>query len=132
MASTAFFGGAFFGGEFFSTSTDAQTSARPGDGGKRGKRGDASRIFKPTGLLDRRGTPNAEETPLERRIAETAEIHAEVQAERKFEAPQVARMGLPVEAMSLTDIDAEIGLLLRKTMRTQAEEIMLLILMCAA
>ena len=41
-------------------------------------------------------------------------------------------MGLPVESMSLTDIEAEIGLLLRKTMRTQDEEITLLLLMVAA
>ena len=122
MAITTFFGGPFFGGGFFGGG-----SARPGDGGK-GKGAKRKSIFKPTGLLDR---PRIE-TPVEQRIAETAEIHAEVQAERKFEAPQVARMGLPVEAMSLTDIDAEIGLLLRKTMRTQDEEIMLLILMCAA
>ena len=125
---TAFFGGPFFGGGFFG----APSTGTPADGGKgkRSKRADSSRIFKPTGLLDRRI-----ETPVEKRVAETAEIHAEVQAERKFEAPQavsVARMGLPVESMSLTDIEAEIGLLLRKTMRTQDEEITLLLLMVAA
>ena len=111
-----FFGGPFFGGGFF---------GGLGGGGK-GDNAAPNRTFKPTGLVDR--TKLKEKTKVEERLAETAEIHAEVIAEAKqeflSETPQVT--------MSLSEIDMEIGRLLRKVMRSDDEEVMLLILMAAA
>lgn len=103
-----FFGGVFFNGGFFGEVTTTKT------GGK----GDNKRsIYKPTGL------PPYREPRVEQRVVETQEIAREV-----LKAVQQT----PVQRMSLVEIDAEIGVLLRKKIESEDEEIMLLLLMAAS
>ena len=77
-------------------------------------------IFKPTGLPPRRAKGKALPA-VEARVADTHEI-----------AKEIAREPAPAVTMTAAEIDREIGVLIRKTMRTEADEILLLTLMAAA
>ena len=91
---------------------------------KTGGKGDNKRrrlIVKPTGLLDRKATPTIKE-----RLEDSAELHAE--ALEKYSEPQELP---PIETMSQAEIDFEIGVLLRKAIKTEEDEILLLMLMMA-
>jgi len=111
-----FFDGPFFNGGFFGeVEAEETTRARPSDDeGKKKRRA----IYKPTGL------PPIGRKTVQERIAETHEIARQV-------AP-VEVDAKPVVQMSLAEIDAEIGALLRKKIRTEDEEIMLLVLLAIA
>lgn len=116
---TFFFGGAFFDGGFFSQ------QGKTGTGGIDPKRN----IVKPTGLLHL-PKKKKEQKAVDRRVEETRKIHREVIAE-------AAHIGEPaqfkaIRKMSMAEIEAEIGELLRKTQRTRDEEDMLVFLMIAA
>lgn len=131
---TNFFGGAFFGGGFFGGDSPTPTPDATGGKGDNGR--DERRIFKPTGLIDRPKLKARKD--VEDRVAEAREIQAEVheQVAREF-GEETQRLAFrqeapPVETMSLREIDAEIGMLLRKKLRTQEDEIVLLLLMAAA
>ena len=97
---------------------------------KTGGKGDNSKrrrlIVKPTGLVDRAATPTIKE-----RLEDSAQLHVEakIQARERFdvEAPEPQ----PIETMSQAAIDFEIGVLLRKKLRTEEDEILLLMLMMA-
>ena len=121
---TAFFGSDFFGGEFFSS-----TSRSPRSGDEDGTHPIA---VKPTGLLERRPTLTLRKT-VEQRVADTREIQAEIygQLARELKAERESYRP-PVKEMSLREVEAEIGELLRKKLRTEDEEIMLLLLVAAA
>jgi hypothetical protein len=109
-----FFNGPFYGGGFFGAveeQDEAVTPPRPSDNEKKRRS-----IYKPTGLPPYRKT-------VEERIEETREIQREV-FEEEVEEP-------PVHTMSQLAIDAEIGALLRKKMRTDDEELLLLVLAVA-
>lgn len=113
-----FFDGKFFDGGFFGETevvVEADAPEVPKTGGK-GDNSSRRRIFKPTGLPPYREVRK----PVEDRIAETHVIAREV-AEQYEEQP--------IAQMALVDIEAEIGELLRKKLRTEDEEIMLLLLM---
>ena len=111
---TTFYGSTFYGGGFFGGAVI---------GGKNDGRG----VYKPTGLVDR---PKKASKQVEQRVAETAEIHAEVMAEvARIAEVKVAR---PQPMMSMADVDREIGILLRKVERTEDDELLLLMLMAAA
>lgn len=85
---------------------------------------DPPRIYKPTGLEDRKRKPDAR---VQARVEESREIHAEVAGKLARELNQDVET--PVSELSLLEIDQEIGRLLRKVKRTQDEEILLLMLM---
>jgi hypothetical protein len=110
---TTFYGGSFFSGGFFG-------HARTGPGG------DDRGIFKPTGLVDR---PRKAKTDVDRRVDETREIHAEIAGQLARELHDTPDVHPPIVTMTLAEVDAEIGQLLRKTQRTQDEDILLLMLM---
>ena len=112
---TTFYGSTFFGGGFFGGNVVGGKGDNP-----------AARTYKPTGLVDRPKLKTKAQKQVEARLAETAEIHAEVVAEAKQEFLE------PVVTMSLTEIDAEIGRLLHKVIRTDDEEALLLMMMAAA
>ena len=80
--------------------------------------------FKPTGLppikRGKKAVPG-----VEARVAETHEIAKEVAREALATAP-------PLVEMTAAEIDFEIGKLLKKAMRTDGDEIVLLTLMAAA
>lgn len=129
------FNSSIFNNEIFNTG-DVAPTADVSTGGKGDNGRDERRIFKPTGLIDRPKIKARKD--VEDRVAEAREIHAEVheQVAREF-GEETQRLALrpvapPVETMSLREIDAEIGMLLRKTMRMQEDEIVLLLLMAAA
>ena len=93
---------------------------------KTGGKGDNKRrIVKPTGLVDRKATPTIQE-----RIEDSAQLHIEAkeQAREQFLELPVFQ---PIETMSQAEIDFEIGVLLRKKIRTEEDEILLLMLMMA-
>ena len=119
---TSFYNGAFFGGEFFNAGGDTPVVVV-----KTGGKGDNKRrrIVKPTGLLDRKATPSIQE-----RIEESAQLHTEakIQAREQFLDLPVFQ---PIETMSQAEIDFEIGILLRRKIRTEEDEILLLMLMMA-
>lgn len=114
VGSGPFFGGPFFGGGFFGESqVEPQEEEAPT---KTGGKGDNDRkkrksIYKPTGLLERK--------TVEERVEATREIHREVL--------KLPPKPLPVAEMSLAQIEAEIGERLRVSLRTEEEEILMLL-----
>ena len=119
---TAFFGSDFFGGEFFSSS---QMSPKTDDDDRT-----HPIAVKPTGLLERRPTLTLRKT-VEQRVDESRQIQAEVYGQLAKEL-RAEREKPVIQEMSLREIEAEIGELLRKKLRTEDEEIMLLLLVAAA
>lgn len=100
-----------------------------GDNQKRGKS-----IFKPTGLEERRPSVKITEgrKTVEERIEETrgiAEVVREVAAAEFFKETEYRK---PIEIMTLSEIDAEIGALMRKKYRDRDDEEMLMLLMLVA
>ena|SRR3990167_3429800 len=89
--------------------------------------GKKHRIVKPTGLLH---LPKAKEPVVQQRLEDTSHLHEEIArevAKEFFGASQTKT----VEQMSMVEVDAEIGELLRREFITQDEELRLLILMAA-
>jgi len=131
---TAFFGSAFFGGEFFSVSEVAEV-ARSGGGGidpVTGKRRQLHLPFKPTGFIDR---PKAKTAEVQKRLDQSVEVAAEVaqRLAREFaEETEVLEHPRPIVQMTMQEVEAEIGILLRKKLRTEEEEVILLLLIAAA
>jgi len=132
---TAFFGSNFFGGEFFSVSEAAEEVARSGGGGidpVTGKRRKLHLPFKPTGLLDR---PKAKTPEVQKRLDESVEIQSEIASSlaREFaEEQEVLEHPRPIVQMTMQEVEAEIGILLRKKLRSEEEEVILLLLIAAA
>jgi len=99
------------------------------------------RIVKPTGLLH---LPKKARADVEARIDDSRAIQAEIAgrlarefseettALEAFKAFQAFQAFQPIDEMSLAEIDAEIGLLLKLKLRREEDEIMLLLLMSAA
>ena len=120
----------------YSGNTVAPPAPAPTPDTKTGGKGDNQRrsTYKPTGLVERtlKARPSVQD-----RVEDTGQIQAEIagklarelrgeiEAFEKFEKQ-------PVTRMSISDIDAEVGSLLRKKIRTEEEEIILLLLMAAA
>ncbi len=96
-------------------------------GGKGDNGPDVRRILKPTGLGGFKKKKGPTPTP-EERVAETEEIYREVSEES---AAEFIGEYKPIERMSMAEVEAEIGMLLRKTLRTEQDDILLLILMAA-
>lgn len=97
----------------------------PGEGLRRRRH-----IIKPTGTLH---LPHKEgRKEVIDRIDESRGIQAEIAARlaREFTEETLAR--IPIAEMSAAEVDFEIGVLLRKRLRTEEEEIMLLLLMTVA
>lgn len=140
-----FYGGQFFGGGFFGALGDSGfRNAYPFYLGLMGSLGDVAPdvdeagrprpddkhsgkkrvdIFKPTGLDYRKATPTVDE-----RIADSANLHADAVAKAEAEV-----IGDERESQSLSpeEVEYQIGVLLRKKLRTEDEEILLLMLMMA-
>lgn len=103
--------------------------SEPVPGGKGDNDGRRRRIVKPTGLVDRK--PEVRKG-VDERVAET-EVIAEGVAERfGREFTEDVEASGPVEELSLADIEREIGAILRKKLRTDDDEILLLMLMAVA
>ena len=119
---------------------DAEAVARSGGGGIDPGEGVKRRKtlhlpFKPTGLLDR---PKAKDVGVQKRLDETVAIQAEIAGRLAHEfSEETAAIGAgaqpspPIIEMTMAQVDAEIGLLLRKKLRTDEDEVMLLLLMVA-
>lgn len=110
-----YFGSGYFGDGYFGPSSGvaAVAAVKTGTGGiDPGRR---KTIFKPTGLVDR---PRKEaRKSVADRIEESRELHTEAQREARSEfVDEVEIPGLlpPISAMSIAQIDAEIGEWLRK------------------
>lgn len=118
---TGFFGGAFFGGGFFG----APTTGRPDDGGRG--------IIKPTGLDGYR--PRREDEALQKRLQESADdaLAISERLAREFaEENAVLARQTPIVSMTLKEIDREIGILLRRKLKTEEDDVLLLTLMAAS
>ena len=133
MPATSFFGGEFFGGEFFNAAGAAVaevTRPRPDDGGGIRKR---RTIFKPTGLVERKtlSIPEGRKS-VDQRVADSIEIEAEAAGAvaRKLRGRiEQAETVKPIARMSLAEVEREIGVLLHKKLRTEEDEMWLLMLM---
>lgn len=90
---------------------------------------------KPTGLLHLPKKAREKRKRVEERVEESRELQAEIAARlaREF-AEETAEITAfkPMAEMSMAQIDAEIGLLLRKKLRNDEDEMMLLLLMAAS
>lgn len=130
---TAFFGGNFFGGEFFSVTVAGGDVVKTGTGGIDPGDGLKRRIVKPTGILHLPKKKGGDKR-VEARVEDSQNIQAEIAARlaREFSEETVAiEARPPAIEMSLVEVEAEIGLLLRKKLRTEDEEVMLLLMMAA-
>ena len=106
----------FYSGVYF---TDAGTEVvKTGTGGI-----DPSRkrrtIYKPTGLLAKRSIKEV----IEQRVQETRETHEEI----KEEIALSFREERPTVEMTMAEVDKEIGVLLRKKLQQDEDDMMLLI-----
>ena len=101
---------------------------------KTGGKGDGKRQIlsvKPTGLLDR---PVKAKTVsrVDERVEDSRQIQAEVAGELARQLRQeIDREVTPVVMMDLAAVEAEIGRILRKKVRTDEDEVLLLLLMVA-
>ena len=118
----------FFGGEFFDSGflgVGGGDTVKTGTGGidppKR------RTIYKPTGLVDR------PRTRVEERVAETHEIAQQIAKafQEEFTPAEIAEPP-PIEAMTMAEIDAEIGVLLRKKLRDEEDEAAMMLIMLAS
>jgi hypothetical protein len=105
------------------TTTTAPEVEAPHIGGK-GDNAGRGGIFKPTGLDYRQRKQR--KAPVAVRVEEAREVAAEVTADAQRE------FVMPIALMSLAEVDREIGMLLRKAVRTEEDDVMLLTLMAAA
>lgn len=119
---------------FGTSGTSVTPTTKTGTGGI--DPGEGLRRFpaKPTGLLDRpkkevrEGRKNVED-----RIDESAQIAAEIAGNlaREFGDETQRQEAANIVEMSMAEVDFEIGVLLRKKIRNEEEEIMLMLLMIA-
>lgn len=84
-------------------------------------------IIKPTGLEFR----DVKSPVVKDRLEETRDIDEAIRAKAAREFFDVPEQK-PIEKMSIAEIDAEIGALLRKQMRTEEEELLLLIMIAGS
>lgn len=104
-------------------------------GGKDDKRrGKKNLIFKPTGIEERKPKPVVKEgrKTVEERVEETRDIAAAVREVAQQEFAKADQYQPPIETMTLAEIDAEIGLLMRKAYRSREDEELLVLLMLVA
>ena len=112
----------------YSGNTVAPPAPAPTPDTKTGGKGDNGKrsTYKPTGLVDR---PRS----VKDRVEDTRQIQAEVAGQLAKELRgEIEKFEQPVTKMSISEIDAEIGTLLRKRIRTEEDEIILLLLIAAA
>lgn len=134
---TAFFGGDFFGGEFFSVATEAEEVVKTGTGGIDPGELRKHRYppAKPLGILHLPKKPLKEgRKEVSDRVEESRQIQSEIAARlaREFTEETALLDRPPVETMTMAEVEAEIGVLLRKKLRTDNEEVILFFLMIAA
>lgn len=116
----------FFGGVYFTDGgTPVVEVVKTGTGGIDPKKGRFPPV-KPTLHLPKK------QTRVEQRIDESREIQAEIAGRlaREFseETAQIPEFR-PIQTMSMSEVEAEIGFLLRKKIRTEEDEVLLLLLM---
>jgi hypothetical protein len=129
---TAFFGSNFFGGEFFSA-TGVDEVIKTGTGGIDPQK--RKTIHKPTGLVERK---KEGKKGVEQRVDESRQIQAEIAGRLAREFAEETR-GIQeatleakrIEEMSASEVDREIGVLLKKKLQTEEEELMLLLMIAA-
>ena len=95
--------------------------AKPGGGG--------IEVYKPTGLTSRKKLKLKKH---DERIEEFKDAQIEIAARLAREFSTEVPLPRPVAVMSMGEIDAEIGMLLREKVRTEDEELMLLLLIAQA
>ena len=87
---------------------------------------DAEHDFTTTGLVDR------PRTRIEERVAETHEIAQQIAKAFQEEFTEIPAEPPPIEAMTMAEIDAEIGVLLRKKLRDEEDEAAMMLIMLAS
>ena len=138
---TVFYGGNFYGGGFFGADGGAPPPpevVKTGTGGIDPEPQRRRRLHlpvKPTGLPPLRGKLP---TTVEDRIQDAAAAQADIAGKlaREFIEPpteaEIIEKYLPIESMSMEQVHAEIGVLLRKQLLNEEDEMLLLMLMAAA
>lgn len=82
-------------------------------------------IYKPTGLLAKRSVKEV----IEQRIEETRETHEEIKREIALSFREEIK---PISQMTISEVDQEIGRLLKKKLQTEEEEMMMLLMMISS
>lgn len=140
MAAGNFFGGEFFGGGFFGVNPSADT-VKTGTGGIDPGEGHRRVPFKPTGIVDRPKIRLKEgRKEVSDRVDESRQIEAEIAGKlaREFGEENEAvtaledQRQLMLAEMSQAQIDFEIGVLLRKKIKSREDELMLILMLAAA
>lgn len=98
-------------------------TTKTGTGGIDGLR----RIYKPSGMLERPAKKPKADARVEARVQESHDIAVEVaqEAKRAFDVEDY----LPIERMTAAQVDAEIGRLMHKRIKTEEDNVALLILL---
>lgn len=121
------FNAAIFNNAAFNTGASqvvVEEAVKTGTGGI-----DRRRIIKPTGLLH---LPKKKADRIEQRVDESRAIQAEIAARLAKEFSEETPEFRPIVEMTMTEVEAEIGMLLRKKLRTDEDEVILLLLMAAS
>ena len=131
---TAFMGTPFIGVECVTEEPVVPTEEYRHGGKDDKRRGKKNLIFKPTGIQDRKQKPVAHEgrKTVDERVEETLDIAAAVREVAQQEFAKADQYQPPIETMTLAEIDAEIGLLMRKAYRSREDEEILVLLMLVA
>lgn len=89
--------------------------------------------YKPTGLIERKRkkAPESATQTVEQRIADSAEIHAEITARGFDDVAEPLEEILAEGRISLDAMEFEIAAFLHKKIRTEQEETMLLLMLAA-
>lgn len=131
-----FYGGLFYNGGFFGAVTPVDpavpTGGKDDTPGRKRLSVRRSDPFKPTGIVDR---PKSKDHAIDARLAEQAATQADIagQLAREFAEESAAiTEQVPVVQMSLAEIEHEIGLILRKKLRTQEDDAILMLLLVAS
>lgn len=121
------FNGGIFNNSIFNTG--AAVESGPPLGGKGDDKRKSGGIFKPTGLVDRPRSRKQE--IVDARVEQAREVAKEIAAEAVVDVkPQTVPLP-PVATISLAEIEFEIRERLHKKIRTEEDEVILLLLMAA-
>ena len=121
-----------FNTSIFNTGDDggaAPIAVKTGTGGI-----DAPRAYKPTGLVPRKKLTLKKSPQIDERVEQAREIKAEVARKLALEFGQESQIieAKAVEHMTMVEVQREIGVLLRRKIRTEEEELFLFMLLAAA
>lgn len=117
------FNAAIFNNAVFNTGEVSDVAVKTGTGGIDPHRRRRT-IYKPTGLVSKK----APQEIIEQRVEEARETHKEIAREIALSFREEVQVK-PISQMTISEVDQEIGKILRKKMQTEEEEMIMLLMM---